>query len=88
MKTLDIGKATDSLARYAKNMRKGPVIVTSRGRPIAALVPVKRSNRQSAELGEHPRLLEIIEQSWAEYLDGEGIPLADVRRRLGIRKSA
>jgi len=88
MKTLEISRATGSLARYARNARKGPVIVTSRGKPIAALLPMKKSSFDSGDLRDNPRLLAIIQRSWAEYLAGEGIPSAEVRRRLGIRKSA
>jgi hypothetical protein len=32
MKTLEIGKATGSLAQYAKSVGKGPVIVTRGGK--------------------------------------------------------
>ena len=38
MKTLDITRATASLADYAQDASREPVIVTMDGKPIAALV--------------------------------------------------
>jgi antitoxin (DNA-binding transcriptional repressor) of toxin-antitoxin stability system len=39
MKTLELRKATGSLARYVGDAQKGPVVFTVKGDPIAALVP-------------------------------------------------
>ena len=42
MKTLEMSKATAPLADYARDVDKEPVIVTEHGRPVAALMPIRR----------------------------------------------
>ena len=88
MKTLRITKATGSLARYARHTRKGPVLVTSRGRPVAALFSARESDLESLRLSINPRFMAIIERSWARYKAEGGFTTAEMRRRLGIKKSA
>ena len=41
MKVIEKADATASLAEYAAEIGTGPVIVTSQGRPVAALVPIE-----------------------------------------------
>ena len=40
MKILDIAEATGELRTYAPRVRRGPLVVTRRGRPIMAVVSV------------------------------------------------
>ena len=34
MRTVDISEATGSLSEYARDIRRGPVVVTRHGRPV------------------------------------------------------
>ena len=83
MKTLEIEKATGSLAQYAKSVRKEPVIVTRRGRPFAALMPVENTDVETATLSTHPKFLALIER--ARHQKQGGISNRDLRRRLGLK---
>ena len=50
MKTLEMAKATAPLAEYARDVNKEPVIVTVRGKPIAALVSVENADLETITL--------------------------------------
>ena len=54
MKTLEIENATASLADYVRN--KEPVIVSRKGKPVAALVPIENADWETASLSTDPRL--------------------------------
>jgi prevent-host-death family protein len=85
MKTLEIGKATGSLAQYAKLVRNGPVIVTRRGRPLAALMPVENTDVETATLSIHPQFLALIERARVRHQKQGGISSSDLRRHLGLK---
>ncbi len=87
MKTLDIAKATAPLAKYAKEASKGPVIVTVDGRPVAALVPIENADLETVTLSTHPQFLALIERSRSRQKTEGGISSAEMRRRLGLRKT-
>lgn len=42
MKKLELAKATAPLAKYALDVRKEPVVLTERGKPVAALVAIEK----------------------------------------------
>jgi prevent-host-death family protein len=88
MRTIDIGKATGSLAHYARRTRKGPMILTSKGRPVAALVSMNSLDLESFSLSTNPEFIAIIERSRARHHTEGGISSAEMRRRLGIKKTA
>jgi antitoxin (DNA-binding transcriptional repressor) of toxin-antitoxin stability system len=85
MKTVEIGKATGSLAQYAKSVRKGPVIVMRRGRPLAALMPMENTDVETATLSTHPQFLALIERARVRHRDQGGISSSDLRRRLRLK---
>jgi prevent-host-death family protein len=84
MKTLALTKATGPLADYARQVDDGPVILTVRGRPVAALVPVNGVDLEALALSTNPDFLDLIEASRRRQRDEGGIPEAQVRRRLGL----
>jgi len=87
MKTLEMAQATASLAEYARGMGKEPVILTQRGKPIAALVSVENADLETITLSTHPRFIALIERSRARHKTQGGISSAEMRRRLGVRKA-
>ena len=85
MKTLELGKATAPLAQYVRGIKKGPVIVTARGKPVAALIYITGDDLESAALSTHPKFLAILEESLARLQAEGGISSEEMRRRLGVR---
>ena len=88
MKTLEMVKATAPLAEYAQNVGKEPVILTVRGKPVAALVAVENADWETVTLSTHPQFIALIERSRARQKAAGGISSEEMRRRMGLSKKA
>lgn len=84
MKTVEIDKATMTLADCAREVSQGPLVVTDHGMPVAVLLPLENTDLETASLNSSPRFLELIEHSRSRMRQEGGIPSAEVRRRLGL----
>ena len=82
MKTLELRKATGSLAGYVGDAQKGPVAFTVKGDPVAALVPVSNADLESISLGSNRQFLQLIRRSRAAWKARGGLSAAQVRLRL------
>jgi prevent-host-death family protein len=87
VKTIDIEKATGPLKDYAAAAQQEVVVVTRKGKPVAAVVPLDDADYESLSLSTNPRFVEIIARSRVRLEKEGGIPADEVRRRLGISKS-
>jgi antitoxin (DNA-binding transcriptional repressor) of toxin-antitoxin stability system len=83
MKTLEVAQATAPLADYAGDMENEPLILTSNGKPVAALVPIENADIETVTLSTHPQFLALIERSRARQKTEGGISSEEMRRRLG-----
>ena len=83
MKTLDLSKATAPLRDYARDVSIEPVIVTVKGKPVAALVAIENADLETVTLSAHPRFLSLIERSRVRQKSEGGISSKELRRRLG-----
>ena len=54
MKILERARATGSLAKYARDLNKEPVILTVGGKPVAALVPIENADLETVTLSTIP----------------------------------
>jgi antitoxin (DNA-binding transcriptional repressor) of toxin-antitoxin stability system len=86
MRTVEIAKATLPLADYTKDVKKEPVVVTFRGKPIAALVGIKNADMETVSLSNNPQFLALIERSRARQKARGGISTEEMRRRLKRQK--
>jgi prevent-host-death family protein len=50
MKVIERTDATASLAEYAATIGNDPLVVTSHGQPVAALVPIENADMERARL--------------------------------------
>jgi PHD/YefM family antitoxin component YafN of YafNO toxin-antitoxin module len=83
MKSVRLSAITGSLSDYAREGLREPVVVTRRGRPLVAVMPLTRfDDRESVSLATNAKFMEIIERSRARAREHGTIPLAEVRRRL------
>ena len=82
MKTLELRKATGSLAGYVGDAQKGPVVFTVKGDPVAALVPVTNADLETISLGSNPDFLRLIGRSRTAWKTRGGSSTAQVRRQL------
>jgi len=88
MKKIELAKATESLARYARDVRKEPVVLTVGGKPVAALVAVENADMETVTLSTHPQFLALIERSRARQKAEGGITSGEMRRRLSLKRTA
>lgn len=82
MKILEKSDATGSLAEYTANIEKEPVIVTSDGIPIAALVPIGNVDLETMSLSTNAVFIALIERSRARHRAEGGISSGEMRRRM------
>lgn len=87
MKMLEMTKATAPLAEYARDVNKEPVILTADGKPVAALVSIENADLETVTLSTHPQFIALIERSRARQKTEGGISSAEMRRRLGLKKT-
>jgi antitoxin (DNA-binding transcriptional repressor) of toxin-antitoxin stability system len=83
VKTVEIAQVTPS--DYG---RRHTWVLTRRGKPVAAVVPIRPGvDLESFGLSHNPEFIEIINRSWRSYKATGGISLEEMRRRHGIRAS-
>ena len=80
--------ATAPLAEYTADLDKEPVVITSSGKPIAALVSLDNMDLETVSLSINPKFLELIERSRSRHREQGGISSDEMRRKLGLAKPA
>jgi len=88
MKIIEMAQATAPLAEYAQEVNNEPVILTVEGKPVAALVSIENADLETLTLSTNHSFLALIERSRARRRKEGGIPGSDIRRRLGLTKTA
>ena len=89
MRTVEMSEATASLGEYARRTRRHSVIVTRRGKPIAALMPLAaNTDIENLTVTTAPRFMAMIERSRRLYPAGTGLSTEEVRAQLAIRRKA
>jgi prevent-host-death family protein len=83
-RTIELTDATQSLADYAQQVDGGSIVVTSNGKPIAAVVALPNTDAETIALSQSPQFLAIMERSRIRYAQEGGISSADMRKRLGL----
>ena len=84
MRTIEISQAVDLLPEYGRRKRGETWVLTRRGRPVAAVVPIDAEDYFRMRLASDPRFIEIVERSRASYEATGGVSLAEMRRRHGV----
>jgi antitoxin (DNA-binding transcriptional repressor) of toxin-antitoxin stability system len=82
MKVVETVNATGTLAEYAAEIANGPIIITTEGTPVAALVPIENVDLETVSLGNSCSFLEIIERSHTKFRTEGGISSEEMRRRF------
>ncbi|HKC11634.1 MAG TPA: hypothetical protein VKI41_06215 [Vicinamibacteria bacterium] len=84
MKALELTESPKALSECAKEARKETVVLTRRGKPVAAVVGVGGLDWEDLVVGSDPDFLALIARSRRLYKPGTGIPLEEMRRRYGL----
>ncbi len=89
MKLLELEEAKGSLSDYARKNRRDAVVVTRKGKPMSALVPLdSRADLERLSLSTNPRFRAILERSRAEVRAGKVTSSAEIRREFGLKRRA
>lgn len=88
MRTLELRKASKTLADYAANLGVESIVVTSNRKPVAALVSLRNVDRESLPLSLDPAFMRIIRRARAEVRRGEVFSLDQVKREMLIEAGA
>lgn len=85
MSQIAITEARDHLAAVVDDARRGPVYLTRRNRPVAALVDADTFARL-LEDAEELADIRAVDAAWeeAERLGETPVPWEDVKRELGL----
>ena len=88
MKAVEITEAT--LTEYGRRAREDTWVLTRRGKPVAAVVPISSGvDLESFGLSHNPQFIDVLNSSWASYLAEGGTSFEEMRRRRApARRSA
>ncbi|MCI0621524.1 MAG: type II toxin-antitoxin system Phd/YefM family antitoxin [Acidobacteria bacterium] len=82
MKTLELQDAIGSLAEYVRAVGQEPVIVSLKGKPVAALISIENADWETATLSTNPEFLALIRRSRIRQEKEGGLSSVELRRRL------
>ncbi len=86
MKKIEIKKASGSLADYARQCQKNPILVVKEGKPVAAVVPIRNADAETVALSTGRQFLAIIKRSRSRRKKEGSVSSKEIRRRLGLGK--
>lgn len=72
-------------SKVIRQARRHRVVVTVRGRPMAAIVPIDEDDFEGLNIDLYPELRKSLEEGEKAFARGEGISLAALKRRLKSR---
>ena len=88
MKIIPVEKADLSLSALAELAKTGAVILTRKGKPLAAVNDLSDADWESVALANNPQFQALIAKSRQSAKDEGVTAAADVRRELGLRKAS
>jgi prevent-host-death family protein len=84
MKKVELRQASAPLSEYAIKAQKGPIIITKAGKPVAAVIPLRNTDGETASLSMNRKFLAIIERSRSRLKKEGGISSVGLRSRLRL----
>jgi prevent-host-death family protein len=88
VKIVEMNEAKGSLSDYARRNRRHAVVVTKRGRPVSALLPLQKgADLERLALSLNARFRAILDKSQAEVRAGKVVSSEEVRRLLGLKRA-
>ena len=84
MKAMKLPKVLQSFLAAAETSREETLVFTEKKRPVAALVSLRRVDRESLALSTNPEFLKIIETARKEIRAGKTTSLEALERKFGV----
>ncbi len=82
MKTVELSDLT--LKELARMTQVGAVVVMHDKVPVYAVIPLDEADYEAWALSENPDFMAVIERARERFRREGGVPLDEVRRRLGL----
>ena len=84
MKAMKLPKELQSFLEVAETSREETLVFTEKKRPVAALVSLRRVDRESLALSTNPEFLKIIETARREIRAKKTTSLEALERKFGV----
>jgi len=72
-------------SKVLRELKREGVVVTRKGKPAAALIPLDEDTLEDFIIAHHPTLLKELDKAYREYQAKGGKTLAEMRRKVGRR---
>ena len=86
MTKVEFKNSSGPRSEYATKARKARVVVYKKGRPFAAVIPLRNADDETFALSTNREFLKIIDRSRVRVQRESAISAAKLRRRLGLEK--
>src|SRR5688500_17262778 len=84
MKAMKLPKEIQSFLDVAETAEEETLVFTKKKRPVAALVSLRRVDRESLALSTNPQFMRIIEAARKEVRAGKTISLEALEKKNGV----
>ncbi len=84
MKAMKLPKELQSFLEVAETTEEETLVFTEKKRPVAALVSLRKVDRESLALSTNPEFLRIIETARKEIRAGKTTSLEALERKIGV----
>jgi len=84
MKAMKLPKEIESFLDVAEAAEEETLVFTKKKRPVAALVSLKKVDRESLALSTNPQFLRIIETARKEIRAGKTVSLEALEKKYGV----
>jgi PHD/YefM family antitoxin component YafN of YafNO toxin-antitoxin module len=84
MKTIQMPKALQALLSFAEASEQDTLVFTEKRRPVAALISLRKVDRESLALSTNPVFWRIIERSRKQIRAGQTITLEAIEKKYGV----
>ena len=88
MKTLELKNASRPLIEYASRLGDEGIVLTSKNKPVAALVSVKGADAESLALSMNARFMKLIRRARAKITRGKVVSLDRVEQDIAAEATA
>ena len=84
MKAIKLPREIQSFLDVAESVEEETLVFTRKKRPVAALVSLRRVDRESLALSTNPQFFKIINAARKEVRQGKTTSLQSLERKFGV----
>jgi len=85
MKFVTLRELKINPSKVLRGLKREAVVVTRKGKPAAALIPLDEDTLEEFIIAHHPTLLAELDKAYREYQSKGGKTLAEMKRKVGHR---